>query len=157
MKKDKLFLIIVVIMFIISVFLTILSFCFNTLSVKGVLNINESYLKIKLLNASINSDTSSYIKIDEKENMLIININEIDKELLFSTEILNIGNKEAYIDYEIINNDENIETNVVFNKNQILKLSDKKKVNITIKNNSNEKKENVIVKIKFNIKENKNF
>jgi hypothetical protein len=135
---------IVAIIFIVFVFIVTITFLEINLKYKGTTDVRNNYYDIKLLNPTIDYNTTSTIKIDNDTNTVSIKINDLNiytKGNSFNIEMYNIGNIDATIGDIIINNiDTNVDKNKVdiklsVNKNDSIDASEKKMLNILIKYN----------------------
>lgn len=159
MKKNIPLLISLILVFCLLVFQITITFITLESKTKGNVIAKENYSKLLFTNITMNNKTTSNISIDEKNNIIKINIenlNDFKEENYFTIDLVNIGNKKLQItNYELrdINSFEadKVDINVSLNDNTQLDAKEKIRLKINIKYNGNSAVNNFYnVNIKFN-------
>ncbi len=147
--KDKLFDIVLVVLFIILALFSTFTFLIISKKETGNVKFIKKYYDIMFVNAQTLNDSS--IKVNNEEDYIHIeipNLNEFNKEILLSIDAVNIGNIDTYVkNFSISNIDTNLKDNDVnislsLDRNEIIKKSEYKKINIKITYNNSNKIEN---------------
>ena len=131
-----LFLLIVVLVFSISITYIVIE-----KDETGAGTIKTKYYDIMFTNTSIDFDSKMEIKIDDAKDKISINIpdlNEFKESNSFSVDVRNIGNIDAYVEnvnltnIKTNTNTEDINIDMTFRKEDIIKGSESKKLILTI-------------------------
>lgn len=159
MKKNIPLLISLILVFCLLVFQITITFITLESKTKGNVIAKENYSKLLFTNITMNNKTTSNISIDEKNNIIKINIenlNDFKEENYFTIDLVNIGNKKLQItNYELRNINsfeaDKVDINVSLNDNTQLDAKEKIRLKINIKYNGNSAVNNFYnVNIKFN-------
>lgn len=159
MKKNIPLLISLILVFCLLVFQITITFITLESKTKGNVIAKENYSKLLFTNITMNNKTTSNISIDEKNNIIKINIenlNDFKEENYFTIDLVNIGNEKLLItNYEIRNINsfeaDKVDINVSLNDNTQLEAKEKIRLKINIKYNGNSAANNFYsVNIKFN-------
>lgn len=159
MKKNIPLLISLILVFCLLVFQITITFITLESKTKGNVIAKENYSKLLFTNITMNNKTTSNISIDEKNNIIKINIenlNDFKEENYFTIDLVNIGNKKLQItNYELRNINsfeaDKVDINVSLNDNTQLDAKEKIRIKINIKYNGNSAVNNFYnVNIKFN-------
>lgn len=159
MKKNIPLLISLILVFCLLVFQITITFITLQSKTKGNVIAKENYSKLLFTNITMNNKTTSNISIDEKNNIIKINIenlNDFKEENYFTIDLVNIGNKKLQItNYELRNINsfeaDKVDINVSLKDNTQLDAKEKIRLKINIKYNGNSAVNNFYnVNIKFN-------
>lgn len=149
--KDRIKYISLIAVFIIFVFSITITNLLIKYDESGDFNANKEYFEIRFNNAIIDYDINTKIKINNDDNSLhfeISNLNDFIEEKTFYIDMVNLGNKDAYVTNMYLSN---IDTN-----------EDSEKVDIYTSINNGDKilggeQKRLIVKIKYDSKESKDI
>ncbi|MBQ4263188.1 MAG: hypothetical protein IJB83_02950 [Bacilli bacterium] len=159
MKKNIPLLISLILVFCLLVFQITITFITLESKTKGNVIAKENYSKLLFTNITMNNKTTSNISIDEKNNIIKINIenlNDFKEENYFTIDLVNIGNKKLQLtNYELRNINsfeaDKVDINVSLKDNTQLDAKEKIRLKINIKYNGNSAVNNFYnVNIKFN-------
>ena len=143
-RKDEIKYSALILVFILFIFTITITFLEVNLRERGSSDIRNNYYDINMLNATIDFETTSKIKLDNDTGNIKILVNDL-KEYVngnsFSLELYNIGNIDAeineilatYIDTNV--DIDKVKVELSLNKGTIIKASEKKMLKIMIKYN----------------------
>lgn len=112
--------------------------------------ITTNYYDIMFTNTTIDFDSKIQVNIDDEKDKISINIpniNEYKNKNSFSVDVINIGNIDAYVENMYLNNistdieTSNINLDISFVKDDVIKGSESKKIIISIEYTGEELKE----------------
>lgn len=154
--KDKIYYSIMIIVFILLVVASTITFLVINNSETGTSKFIKKYYDIMFVNTTLNNN-DMIVKVDNDKDSIHIeipNLNEINNNT-FSLDVKNIGNEDVVVNnYSFSNIDTNINSNdievlVSLNKDEIIRGSSDKKLNVTINYKGNDK--NITPYYNFNI------
>lgn len=141
MKKDIIYFICFLVVFIVFVFSITNLYLFKNIKNKGEIITNSTYSEIYLSDVFINADTASYFLVDNINKIIklrIENLNDFNEDNVLSFNITNLGNKSLILKDLIINNISSSidarELNIYLSisKGKVIKPGEKVKVFINI-------------------------
>lgn len=145
-RKEEITYIALILVFILFIFTVTITFLEINLREQGISDIRNNYYSIDMLNATIDFETTSKIKLDNEEKIIKVFVNDLNKYNngnTFKLELYNIGNTDAeisdilvtYIDTNV--EEDKVDVSLSLKKGMIIESSEKKTLSINIKYNEN--------------------
>lgn len=141
MKKSINYIIFIILLIVLVISMT-LSVLFLKYKDQGKFNLSRKKFDIVFTNAIVNDENVKF-KINNEKKYIHIDISKLPKEIQLSVDIKNIANIDALVkNFSYSNIDTNaqdgeVEVTTSINNGEIIKKGEAKKLNIVIKNNTN--------------------